>query len=182
MPGIWPGRKAFSTKNHCQPPSNVCPTFARHLRTFCQAFLSQNNKNSYENIYSTSTHWITKASRRKLTHSVCPTHHKKAFMKNSEHFSTNDITCWSHQTHWPIVSAQLLYFEQVENVELNDIEKLWKYLRFIAVGNQVSRAPSIRANPRKYSGRIIASNSSHYLAHFLIGSEYDGSWKESVNR
>lgn len=56
------------------------------------------------------------------------------------------------------------------------------HLRFIAVGHQVARTPTIRTDPWKSASRVITSYCTHHLTHFLIRAEYNGSWKEKVQR
>lgn len=51
---------------------------------------------------------------------------------------------------------------------------LCPYLRFVAVRDQIPGTPAIWADPRECARRIVASHCTHHFAHFLVGTEYDG--------
>lgn len=57
-----------------------------------------------------------------------------------------------------------------------DPRKFCSYLWFVAIWDQISGTPAVRADPRECTSRIVAPHGAHHFANFLVGTEYYGTW------
>lgn len=83
---------------------------------------------------------------------------------------------WSYPAQYRRMCLPMLD-KYIKGERLLFIKHAITHLRLIAVGYQVARAPAVRADPRKGTSRIVASYRPHHLTHFLIRTEYNGTWK-----